>query len=196
MSRALTVLLDEHRSIRAVLHGLDYLVKGIRTVRKAVDPRVFHAMIYYLDAFSERMHHPKEDRYLFKAIRERCPEGEALIAELEEEHAHGEQSLRELAQALIRYEQGGEREFPAFEREVENFARNYRDHMRREEEFLFPLALNALTATDWSRLDIEINRDRDPLAMGGDTEDFDRLFHRILEIAPAPIGLAVPSRPR
>jgi hemerythrin-like domain-containing protein len=196
MSRALTTLLDEHRSIRAVLHGIDYLVKGIRTLGKAVDPHVFHAMIYYLDAFSERMHHPKEDRYLFRAIRERSAEGEALIAELEEEHAHGEQSLRELAQALIRYEQGGAREFPAFEREVENFARNYWDHMRREEEFLFPLARNVLTAADWSRLDIEISRDRDPLAMGGDIEDFERLFNRILEIAPAPIGFGGPSRVR
>ena len=196
MSRALATLLEEHRSIRAVLHGMDYLVKGIRTLGKTVDQRVFHAMIYYLDAFSERMHHPKEDRYLFSAIRERSAEGEALIAELEEEHTHGEQSLRELAQAAIRYEQGGQREFPAFEREVENFARNYWDHMRREEDILFPLARGVLTAADWSRLDIEISRDRDPLAMGGDTDDFDRLFNRILEIAPAPIGLGSPARPR
>ena len=97
---------------------------------------------------------------------------------------------------MIRYEQGGEREFSAFEREVENFARNYWDHMRREEEVLFPLAQNVLTAADWLRLDIEINRDRDPLAVGGDTEVFDTLFNRILEIAPAPIGFSVPSRSR
>jgi hemerythrin-like domain-containing protein len=175
---------------------MDYLVKAIRTLGKTVDPRVLHAMIYYLDAFSERMHHPKEDRYLFRAIRERSAEGESLIAELEEEHAHGEQSLRELAQAAIRYEQGGKPEFPAFEREVENFTRNYRDHMRREEDVLFPLAHNVLTAGDWSRLDVELSRDRDPLAMGADPEDFERLFNRILEIAPAPVGLGCPVRPR
>ena len=196
MTRALTILRDEHRSILAVLHGMDYLVQGIRTLGKKVDSRVFHAMMYYLDTFSERMHHPKEDRYLFKAVRERSAEADPLLAELEEEHAHGEEGLRRLAQALIRYEEGGQKEFPAFEREVENFARNYRDHMRKEEDLLFPLAEKALTAADWSKLYIAIGKDRDPLAMGGDARDFDALFNRILEIAPPPIGLGRQSRPR
>ena len=190
MAKALSIIHDEHRSILAVLHGMDYLVQGIRTLGRKIEPRVFHAMLYYLDTFSERMHHPKEDRYLFKAIRERSAEAEALIAELEEDHARGEESLRRLAQALIRYEEGGDREFPAFEREVENFARNYWGHIRKEEDLLFPLAEQALSAADWSKVEIEIRKDRDPLALGGDTEDYDRLFNRILEIAPAPIGLA------
>jgi hemerythrin-like domain-containing protein len=196
MTAALTILREEHRSILAVLHGMDYLVQGIRVLRKAVDPRVFHAMLYYLDTFSERIHHPKEDLYLFKAISERSAEARALIAELEEEHAHGEQALRTLAQTLIRYEQGGDPEFAAFEREVENFARNYRDHMRREEDVLFPLARKALGDADWSRLEIEIRKDRDPLALGSDPEDYDRLFERILETAPAPIGLGASSPSR
>jgi hypothetical protein len=32
--------------------------------------------------------------------------------------------------------------------------------------------------------------------MGADPEDFERLFNRILEIAPAPVGLGCPVRPR
>ena len=196
MPKALSILRDEHRSIVAVLHGMDYLVKAIRTRSKKVDPRVFHAMIYYLDTFSERMHHPKEDLYLFTAMRERGAEANALIDELEEEHAGGEEALRRLAQVLIRYEEGGEREFPAFEREVENFARNYRDHMRKEEALLFPLAQQTLTARDWSKIDIAIGKNRDPLAMGRDTEDFDELFTRILQIAPPPIGLGRQRRSR
>jgi hemerythrin-like domain-containing protein len=188
--KALSILHAEHRSILAVLHGMDYLVQGMRTLGRKVEPRVFHAMIYYLDTFSERMHHPKEDRYLFKAIRERSREAAALIDELEEEHARGAHALSRLAQALIRYEEGGEREFPAFEREVESFAHSYRDHIRKEEELLFPLARGALDATDWARLATAIGKDRDPLALGADTGDFDRIFNHILEIAPEPIGFA------
>ncbi len=196
MPKALTIIRDEHRTISAILHGMEYLVQGIRARRKKVDPRVFHAMLYYLDTFSERMHHPKEDKYLFKAMRERSAEADALIADLEEDHARGEESLRRLAQSLIRYEEGGEQELPAFEREVENFVRNYRDHMRKEEDLLFPLAQKVLTIVDWAMLDIAFGENRDPLAVGRDTRDFDKLFNRIVELAPPPIGLGQESRPR
>lgn len=195
MPRALTIIRDEHRTIRAILHGMEYLVQEIRVRKKNIDPRVFHAMLYYLDTFSERMHHPKEDKHLFRAMRERSAETDALIADLEEEHAGGEESLRRLAQCLIRYEEGGEQEFPAFDREVENFVRNYRDHMRKEEDLLFPLAQKVLTVVDWAMLDIAFGENRDPLAAGRDTRDFDKFFNRIVELAPPPIGFGQVARP-
>jgi hemerythrin-like domain-containing protein len=192
VTRSLAVLHDEHRSILAVLHGMSHLAQDIRARRGQVDPRVFHAMIYYLDTFSERMHHPKEDRHLFPALRARSAEAAALLGELEEEHSRGEDALRRLSQALLRYEEGGEREFPAFEREVENYVRNYREHVRKEEHELFPLANKVLTDGDWAKLDIAIGKNRDPLTMGSDTRVFAKLFDRIAQIAPPPIGLGSP----
>jgi hemerythrin-like domain-containing protein len=194
--KALSIIRDEHRSISTVLLGMEYFVQEIRALRKKVDPHVFRAMLYYLDTFSERMHHPKEDGHLFKATRERSVEADALIAELEEEHAHGEESLRKLAQSLIRYEEGGEQEFAAFEREVENFVRNYRDHIRKEEDLLFPLAQKVLTVADWSKIDIAFGENRDPLALGPETQDFNKFFNHIIEITPPPIGRGQVSRPR
>lgn len=189
MPKTLNIIRDEHRSIAAILHGMEYLVQGIRARRKKVDPRVFNAMLYYLDTFSERMHHPKEDTYLFKAMRERSAEAGTHIADLEEDHARGEDALRRLAQCLIRYEEGGEREFPAFEREVENFVRNYRDHMRKEEDVVFPLAERLLSASDWQAIDRAFEENRDPLAGERDTRDFEKLFDRIVTLAPPPIGV-------
>ena len=196
MARSLSIIRDEHRSFLAVLHGMSYLVQETRVRDIRVDPRVFHAMIYYLDTFSERMHHPKEDRYLFRALRGRSAEADALIDELEAEHGRGEDALRRLTQTLLRYEEGGAREFPAFEREVENFVRNYREHIRKEEDQLFPLAERALTEQDWAKLDTAIGKDRDPLAMGADPRVFDKLFDRIACIAPPPIGLGSPPAAR
>ncbi len=189
MPKALTIIRDEHRTISAILHGMEYLVRKIRAQKKKVDPRVFHAMLYYLDTFSERAHHPKEDLFLFKALRARGAGAEALITELEKEHAGGEDALRRLAQALNRYEEGGDREFSDFERAVERFVASYREHMRKEEELLFPLARQLLTDADWAAIDREFEANRDPLADSRDTRDFEKLFQRIAEIAPPPIGL-------
>lgn len=194
MPKALTIIRDEHRTISAILHGMEYLVSKIRKSNKKVDPRVFHSMLYYLDTFSERAHHPKEDLFLFKALRARGAGAEALITELEKEHAGGEDALRRLAQALNRYEEGGDREFPGFERAVERFVGSYREHMRKEEELLFPLALELLTEADWAAIDRAFETNRDPLADSRDTRDFEKLFQRIAEIAPPPIGLGSDAR--
>lgn len=195
MSKTLNIIRDEHRTLAAVLHGMEYLVQEIGAHRKKVDPRVFHAMLYYLDTFSERMHHPKEDQYLFSTLRKRGAGAEQLITELEKEHAGGEDALRRLAQALNRYEEGGDKEFPAFAREVAKFVKDYHAHMQKEEERLLPLANRLLTAEDWAVIDRAFEENRDPLAAERDTRDFDQLFERIVEIAPPPIGLG-PAAPR
>lgn len=196
MPKALTIIRDEHRTILAILHGMEYLVWQIRKRGKKVDPRVFHAMLYYLDTFSERAHHPKEDRFLFSALRRRGAGAEALITELEKEHAGGEDALRRVAQALNRYEEGGDKEFPAFESAVGRFVDSYREHMRKEEELLFPLAEKLITAADWAAIDRAFAENRDPLAGMRDTGDFEKLFQRIAEIAPPPIGLGIETPPR
>ena len=187
--KALNIIRDEHRSMAAVLHGMDYLASKMRAGRAKIDSRVFRAMIYYLDTFSERVHHPKEDRYLFSAMRGRGSEAQAVIADLEREHAMGGNALRRLEQCLVRYEEGGDREFPAFAEALDKFTREYREHMHKEEQIAFPLAERLLSASDWQEIDRAFEENRDPLAAARDTRDFDKLFDRIVNLAPPPIGV-------
>jgi len=189
MAKTLDIIRGEHRSIAAILHGMEYLVERVRTRKAKIDPRVFGAMIYYLDTFSERMHHPKEDRFLFSAMRARGGEAAAVVADLEHEHAAGGESLRRLEQCLMRYEEGGDREFPAFADAVARFVREYRDHMHKEESIAFPLAQRVLSASDWQAIDRAFEENRDPLAAERDSRDFEKLFDRIVNLAPPPIGL-------
>jgi hemerythrin-like domain-containing protein len=189
MAKTLNIIRDEHRSIGAILHGMEYLVERVRTRKAKIDPRVFSAMIYYLDTFSERMHHPKEDRFLFKALRSRGGEAARVVAELEREHAAGGDALRRLEQSLVRYEEGGDKEFPAFAEAVARFVREYRDHMHKEEHIVFPLAERLLSAQDWAAIDRAFEENRDPLAAQRDSRDFEKLFDRIVNLAPPPIGI-------
>ncbi|HEY7742778.1 MAG TPA: hemerythrin domain-containing protein [Burkholderiales bacterium] len=189
MAKTLNIIRDEHRSIGAILHGMEYLVERVRTRKARIDPRVFSAMIYYLDTFSERMHHPKEDRFLFKALRSRGADAAAVVADLEKEHAAGGEALKRLEQSLVRYEEGGDKEFPAFAEAVTKFVREYRDHMQKEENFVFPLAQRLLSAEDWQAIDRAFEENRDPLAAQRDSRDFEKLFDRIVNLAPPPIGI-------
>ena len=40
-------------------------------------------MVDYIDSFHQRFHHPKEDDFLFRAIRVRTRKGDTVLAELE-----------------------------------------------------------------------------------------------------------------
>lgn len=165
MPRALDIIRSEHRSIAAVLGSLRRLAReGWRAPR--VDTGVFGAMVNYLENFADRVHHPKEDRYLFAVLRRRGAQPEALIAELEREHAEGAPALRDLTQSYARLEAAGDKGLPAFAQAVEVFAQAYFEHMRKEEEELFPLAERLFTAEDWAAIDRAFEENRDPIAAG------------------------------
>jgi len=188
MNDVIRTLYAEHRSISAVLSGLRELVRMARSSKQRPDFEVFRAMIYYIDAFPERMHHPKEDQFLFARLEARHPPSQPLIATLRAEHVLGAKLVRDLEHALLAYEQGWPDGVARFAEEVERYARFHWDHMRREEHDLLPLAESFLTDDDWAALAAEFAGNADPIA-DLRTQDFSGLFQRIVNLAPAPVGL-------
>ena len=191
--QAIRIIQDEHRSLAAVLHGMLYLVREIREHGAKPDFAVLRAMVYYIDAFPERFHHPKEDRYLFRLLRIRCQDALPLLERLETEHRAGAEKIRLLEQALARYEEGGTKEFPAFAAAVEAYAAFHWDHMHAEEKQLLPLAEKHLTSGDWEAIDAAFTGNTDPLFGTGPGKEYDKLFRRIVNLAPPPIGVG-PAR--
>lgn len=197
MARFLNELYSEHRSIAAVLQAMRSLVAAQRDQGKHVDAKVFRAMLYYLDVFPEREHHPKEEQVLFAALRAKTRDADAVLADLKHDHDQGEQSIRALEQSLLRYEAGGDGEFQAFAEHAERFISDYFEHMRREEQEVMPIAERALSASDWAAVEAIFRANRDPLAGvagGSSPDDFRALFSRIVALAPAPIGLGEPLK--
>src|SRR5215510_4983346 len=111
-----------------------YLIREIRYAGARPDFDVFGAMVYYIDAFPEHFHHPKEDAYLFRLLRLRWPDAGPLIDKLQAEHRIGVDKIRTLAQTLARYRQGGDAEFFAFAEAAAGYAAFHYRHMRTEED--------------------------------------------------------------
>jgi hemerythrin-like domain-containing protein len=188
MSKFLNQLYQEHRMIAAVLHGMQYLIDTHRAKGTRVDPKVFRAMLYYLDVFPERYHHRKEEESLFATLRRRSEAADPLLRRLAAEHEAGELRIKAVEQAFLRYEEGGEREFHAFADEAHAFVTGYLDHMHREETEIMPLAERVLEREDWVDIEIAFALNRDPLH-GADPNDYEKLFSRIVNLAPPPIGV-------
>jgi hemerythrin-like domain-containing protein len=188
MKNAIQTIRDEHRSIAAVLHGLKQLARDAED--PAVEPRfdAFRAMIYYIDQFPERLHHPKEDRYLFARRAARAPQAKELIDDLRAEHVMSAQLIRDLEQALVGLEVGWAGGAKAFSAAVDAYCDFHWKHMSKEEEKLLPLAERSLTADDWREIDAAFAGNDDPIADLRE-KDFEKLFSRIVTLAPDPVGL-------
>ena len=194
MNQAIRIIHDEHRSISAVLSGLKALVQMARESDVRPDFAVFRAMVYYIDAFPERMHHPKEDQHLFARLLQRDPTARSLVDDLQVEHVKGARLVRDLEQAMLAYEQTWPAGIEQFAKVVEAYSQFHWSHMRREEHELIPLAEKALTADDWSAIAAAFAGNQDPIADLRE-KDFANLFQRIVALAPAPVGLGERWKP-
>jgi hemerythrin-like domain-containing protein len=186
--QAIRIILDEHRSIAAVLHGMLHLIRDIRLCGTAPDFAVLESMVRYIDTFVERFHHPKEDAHLFQRLRVRYPGCATLVDRLESEHREGTQMLGVLETTLACYEAAGTAAFGPFAQAVQAYAAFHWNHMRSEDDEMLPLTRTHLTPLDWQDIDDAFTDHADPLS-GLAARECAALFRRIVTLAPPPIGV-------
>jgi hemerythrin-like domain-containing protein len=188
--QALRIIQEEHQALSAMLLSLSMLVRRARQDRQPPPFDVLRAMLFYVDEFPERQHHPKETQLLFPKLRHRCPELAPVLDQLNDEHARGEASVRELQHRLLAWELLGEPRREAFEGAAQRFVERYLQHMSLEETTILPAARRDFDALDWADLDAAFAANRDMLAGHGEPDgEYAPLFKLIVQTAPAPIGL-------
>jgi hemerythrin-like domain-containing protein len=187
---SLHIIRDEHTTLAAMLRSLGMMVDRGPGEHPHNFFDVLRSMLFYIDEFPERLHHPKETELLFPKVAERVPETRELIAQLDREHELGESNVRELQHLLLAWELLGESRRAAFATATKRFLDFYLEHMRLEETVILPAALKVLSAEDWKTIDAAFETNCDPLT-GQYPRDpiYDQLFTRIVNTAPAPIGL-------
>jgi hemerythrin-like domain-containing protein len=146
-------------------------------------------MIYYIDAFPEKLHHPKESAYLFARLRLRTHEADEVLNELEKQHVDGAQQVRELEHALGYYEADKPDGFKVFAAAIEKFAEETWHHMNLEEKVIIPLAKKHFTPEDWAEIAQAFGENGDPRFGAEPDHEFRDLFSRIVNLAPPPIGV-------
>lgn len=186
---ALQIIRDEHTAVAAMIRSLLMLVERGPRDKPERFFGVLRAMLFYIDEFPERRHHRNESRHLFPLLLQGAPELRPVIEKLETDHHHGERRVRALQHLLTAWELIGETRRTAFVEAVREYSRFYLDHMRVEETELLPVAQRLVQADERAALDAVFVAERDPLAGGERDPAYDELFIRIVQMAPAPIGV-------
>jgi hemerythrin-like domain-containing protein len=183
------IIRDEHAALAAVLRSLQMMIARGPQDEPERFFDVVRAMLFYIDEFPERLHHPKESDLLFPKLARVAPELMPIIRKLEVDHMQGENKVRGLQHLLMGWELIGDSRRTTFVDAATKYVGFYLEHMRIEETELLPVADKRLTDEDWKLLDAAFISSRDPLAGGVRDPSYDRLFTRIVMTAPSPIGV-------
>lgn len=188
---SLQIIRDEHSSLAAMLQSMRRLVEmGPNEDEPEKFFDVMRAMLFYIDEYPERLHHPKESDLLFPRVAKAAPEVLPTVDRLERDHMHSEKAIRDLYHRLLAWEILGEARRAGFTETFSQYVDAYLEHMHLEESVILPQAEKHMTEEDWKEMDAAFEKNRDPLT-GKYPPDpaYDRLFTRIVMRAPAPIGL-------
>lgn len=191
MTDALQMIGNEHRSMWQLTMMLDELRQQMGTRAEKPDAELFGLILNYIEQYVERVHQPKEEAYLYKAVLDRTSEGNDMIAEFQREHAASPEivaRLRTQLKALVHDYPEGVAEFQAA---LEEYILMMRHHIMKEESELFPLARKILTDVDWGEINRAFADSHDPLFGESVRVEFRALMSRIVNQAPEPIGFGL-----
>lgn len=185
----LQIIREEHMAVASVLRSILMMVDQGPGEAPERFFHVLRAMLFYIDEFPERRHHPNESDLLFPRLARAAPDLMPVITRLEEDHMRGEGKVRELQHLLLAWELIGPSRKAAFVEAAQTYVRFYLEHMRAEEIHVLPTAEKVLTEAEWAELDAVFEAARDPLAGGTQDPSYEKLFSHIVNTAPAPIGV-------
>jgi hemerythrin-like domain-containing protein len=188
MHAALSILDAEHRGYATVLRALSRHLETVRSRPAATNHDLLATILAYADSFMERFHHPKEDEFLFRALRSRTDEADAALLELQHEHATGPAMLRSLRDSLDRSRGGSRDDLDAFAGNLERYIAGQVAHMRTEGMVVLPLAKRVLEASDWESIERAFRGHTDPFFGAGPLGRSGSLFSP--RFGSAPLGEA------
>ena len=180
---AIAIIKAEHKSLGTVLHTMQALLSRIAAGHIAADFGLLAAALYYIDDFPERCHHPKEDEYLFKRLRLRTVEFDAVLDRLQTEHVRSGAAVSDLHRALVLYQGGAPEGLRLFISAVDSYFAETREHFATEERLLAS-AREVLNEEDWALIAWAFAANDDPLFGNNQRLEFSQLYHRIMLLAP------------
>ena len=178
----LSIIKDEHRRLTAVVGSLEYLARD--AAERGIEPehRLLGMVLDYIEAFPNRFHHPKEE-LLFEMIEKRSATGKAVLDELRAEHERVNDLAAKLRDLLSRSHASEPQSLSAFAAAVATYAEFHWQHMRKEEDFVLPLAERRLPAADWQAIETTFHTNDRLLA----ADHFRKLFQLMVRVAPPPV---------
>ena len=163
MKDFMQIIKDEHRAMATVFNEI---LRHVGQIESGSEPDFdqLGSMTHYLAEFPEKLHHPKEDEYLFDALLMRSPHARDIISEVQDEHRLGGELLDRCVSAMGRFRSSRSVvDQQLFIKSTREFIDLQWRHMNREEQVLMPMAAQFLKRDDWERVSDAFRSNENPL---------------------------------
>ena len=162
----LQLLLEDHKTLGEVIEALEMRIPQI-SKRDPDTLDLLANLIDYIAEYPDQVHHPREDRIIERLIDKGLTPSERIIVELTvAQHAElGGLTARmevDIDALLSRQRDAGVQ----LDRDAKIYLAMQKEHMRREEQQLFPMAVRLFTPADWREIEAGEPEVPDPLREG------------------------------
>lgn len=177
--KATQQLKEEHSAVLLMLQVLEKLVdrlgNGDQTAAKDLP-----AIIDFLKGFVDRCHHGKEEEWLFPALEAAgIPRQGGPIGVMLQEHEAGRSFIQDMVKTLDRLEAGEGQ--TALREAAYSYIQLLINHIRKENEVLFNMADQRLTAAEQNDLYEKFEQLEVERMGGGQHEAYHKLLHQLME---------------
>jgi len=189
-TRPTEVLKHEHRLIERLLGVLEGVAARLERGEE-ISPEFLKQALEFIRTFADRCHHGKEEGSLFPLLeghgvaREDGPLGVLL-----QEHERGREFVRALTEGVAGYEEGDVKAKEDIIANARGYIRLLREHIRKEDEVLFPMADHLLSQGEQQGLLAKFAEVEEEIGEGVH-ERFERLLPELeesLEIGGEPMA--------
>lgn len=177
----------------AKTRALRIVTSNMVTGKLAPDFKLLWSIIYYIEEYPEKLHHPKEETVLFPALRARTDAINATLDELQQQHQNSRVPLEQIRTLLGRVEADIPLALDQLATKVAAYATFHWQHMRLEEDTVLVTAREILTDADWEAIANAFTANADPINADNTTSNarFRELYRRIEYLVPPPWGMGV-----
>lgn len=140
-AQAINILEAEHRNIEVILEALENLQDG------EPDWGIYERALSLLQEYADDYHHAKEEDLLFPAMIEAgIPKANSPVSCMEEEHKLARSLIALMHDALAQMDATAMREA------VGRYCSILREHIAKEDNILYPMALQMISPDGWRKL--------------------------------------------
>lgn len=180
MKPAIQELMDDHQVILRMLRALNGMCLRVKD-GQAPAAGDLEAALDFIKVFADYAHHGKEEDFLFPAMEEAgFPRDGGPIAVMLMEHEQGRAYVKSLAAAL---ETGALKDAA---RAASGYSALLSAHISKEDNILYPMAMDALPPGRWAVLKTEFDRVEAERMGPKRRAEYVALVERLLAAYPAP----------
>lgn len=175
-------LKEEHEGILLMLKILGKICSRLDNQEK-VDPVHLERIMEFFRIFADKCHHGKEEEILFPEMEKYgIPKENGPIGVMIFEHNQGRTYVKEMSDAVQRYQKGDSSASLEFINNARNYITLLSQHINKENDILFPMGEKVIPEIRKRELKEAFEKVEDEKIGVGTHEAFHNLLHQLMEV--------------